>query len=93
MPKYYRMKPIVESFTGKLKENHQNWIGVTLTARVLAAIASLALYQEINLLLIITGAFCLALIVSQAYKENAAYLSALEIAFMLNLVVVYQLIL
>ncbi len=88
MPKYYKMKPIVELLTGKLKENHQNWIGVTLTARVVAAIASLALYQEINLLLTITGTFCLALIVSQADKENAAYLSALEIVFMLNLVVV-----
>ena len=86
LPKHHRINPILDSFIGRLKKNHEYWIGLSLIVRVILSLVTILLYPQIVLQILIIVLFIFGLLVFQVYKR--IYLSLIEAVFLINLLIV-----
>ncbi len=82
-----KLKPFLDCYTGPLKAKHQYWVGLTLFARVILAVISIA-YQAINprvsidVLGLISAILCVLVI--NVYKNS--YIACVELLFLFNII-------
>ncbi len=83
-----KSRPLLDTFTGPLKAKHQYWVGFTFLIRgalvILAAFLETA-YPTVNIDLVIIMSALLCPVVVKVYRK--IYLGVLELAFLINLVI------
>ena len=83
-----KAKPLLDTFTGPLKAKHQYWVGLTFLIRGVLVV-TVAIFETlkptVNIDLIIILSALLCPIVVKVYRK--IYLGLLELAFLINLVI------
>ncbi len=83
-----KSRPLLDTFTGPLQAKHQYWVGLTFLFRgflvILAAFFETA-NPTVNIDLVVLVSALLFLLVVKVYKKQ--YLCLLELAFLINLVI------
>ncbi len=83
-----KAKPLLDTFTGPLKAKRQYWVGLTFLVRVILVVLT-GIFETfnptINIDLVIILSALLCPVVIEVYKKR--YLCLLELAFLINLVI------